>query len=168
MRQVLVGKLELNTQRAMWVWLRIYLTGFNDTILKQKDTDKSYSSSLALKDFLFFLSWETSRSEDAGCGKKVAYKVNSHSFNLLRVYFNSLTLSKIGERFWSSIPRKFRHRLFTSSIKREITHFYVIVVQGRHSNVLKSVMHVQSCRFRQILRSLFSQFCFHLFIHSCM
>ena len=40
---MLVGKLELNTQRAMWVWLRIYLTWFNDTILKQKDTDKSYS-----------------------------------------------------------------------------------------------------------------------------
>lgn len=33
---MLVGKLELNTQRPMWVWLRIYLTGFNDTILKQK------------------------------------------------------------------------------------------------------------------------------------
>lgn len=40
---MLVGKLEFNTQRPMWVWLRIYLTGFNDTILKQKDTDKSYS-----------------------------------------------------------------------------------------------------------------------------
>ena len=115
----------------MWVWLRIYLTGFNDTILKQKDTDKSYSRinfrSRSIKlfvteRFFFFLSWETSSRRTAAAAKKLLTK-------------------------WI-------HVLF------EITHFHGIVVQGRHSNVLKSVTHVQSCRCRQILRSLFSQFCF--------
>ena len=42
---------------------------------------------------------------------------------------------------------KFRRCLFTSSIKREIRHFYVVVVQKRERNVQKSVMHVQSCCF---------------------
>ena len=40
---------------------------------------------------------------------------------------------------------KFRRWLFTYSIKREIRHFYVVVVQSRQRNVQKSVMHVQSC-----------------------
>ena len=158
----------------MRVWLRICLTGFNDTILKQKDTDKSYSrinfQSRSIKLFVterfFILSFL--RDLEIGGRRLREKKLFTRSFNLHRVYFNSLTLSKIGELFWSSSPRKFRHRLFTSSIKREIKHFKVIVVQGRHSNVPKSVMRVQSCRRRQILRSLFSQFAFHLFIHSCM
>ena len=37
-------------------------------------------------------------------------------------------------------------RLLTSSTKREIKHFYVVVVQIRQRDVQKSVMHVQSCR----------------------
>ena len=37
--------------------------------------------------------------------------------------------------------------VFTSSIKREIRHFHVVVVQRRQRNVQKSVMHVQSCCF---------------------
>ena len=42
--------------------------------------------------------------------------------------------------------RKIRIRLFTSSIKREIRHFHVVVVQWRQGNVQKSMnlMHVQS------------------------
>ena len=35
--------------------------------------------------------------------------------------------------------------VFTSSTKREIKHFHVVVVQRRLRNVQKSVMHVQSC-----------------------
>ena len=35
--------------------------------------------------------------------------------------------------------------MFTSSTKREIRHFHVVVVQWRQRNVQKSVMHVQSC-----------------------
>ena len=37
--------------------------------------------------------------------------------------------------------------MFTFSIKREIRHFYVVVVQKRQRNVQKSVMHVRSCCF---------------------
>ena len=43
--------------------------------------------------------------------------------------------------------RKFRRRLCTSSVHREIRHFHVVVVQWRQRNVQKSVMHVQSCCF---------------------
>ena len=35
--------------------------------------------------------------------------------------------------------------VFTSSTKREIRHFHVVVVQWRQRNVQKSVMHEQSC-----------------------
>ena len=37
--------------------------------------------------------------------------------------------------------------VFSSSTKREIRHFHVVVVQRRQRNVQKSVMHVQSCCF---------------------
>ena len=37
--------------------------------------------------------------------------------------------------------------VFTSSTKREIRLFHVLVVQRRQRNVQKSVMHVQSCCF---------------------
>ena len=37
--------------------------------------------------------------------------------------------------------------VFTSSRKREIKKFHVVVVQRRQRNVQKSVMHVQSCCF---------------------
>ena len=37
--------------------------------------------------------------------------------------------------------------MIPSSTKREIKHFHVVVVQWRLKNVLKSVMHVQSCCF---------------------
>ena len=42
---------------------------------------------------------------------------------------------------------KFRRCLFTSSIKRQIRHFHVVVVQKQERNVQKSVMHVRSCCF---------------------
>ena len=42
---------------------------------------------------------------------------------------------------------KFHRCLFTSSIKREIRHFHVVVVQKRERNVQKSVMQVRSCCF---------------------
>ena len=38
---------------------------------------------------------------------------------------------------------KFCHCLFTFSVKREIRHFHVVVVQKRRTNVQKSVMHMQ-------------------------
>ena len=47
----------------------------------------------------------------------------------------------------SERERKFRRRLCTSSVHREIWHFHVVVVQWRQRNVQKSVMHVQNCCF---------------------
>ena len=38
---------------------------------------------------------------------------------------------------------KFRRCLFTFSVKREIRHFHVVVVQKRRTNVQKGVMHMQ-------------------------
>ena len=51
-----------------------------------------------------------------------------------------LTWSKVGKLSWSwssQKERKFRHGLFTSSIKRKIKHLQVVVVQGRQRNVKK-------------------------------
>ena len=49
--------------------------------------------------------------------------------------------------------------VIASSTKREIKHFHVVVVQWRLKNVLKSVMHVQSCCFvnRNLLLCSFSR-----------
>ena len=66
---------------------------------------------------------------------------------------NNVLCSNVGELSWSWIlknnisrfrkRRKFRHGLFTSSLKREVTHFHVVVVQWWQRNVQKSVLHVQ-------------------------
>ena len=40
--------------------------------------------------------------------------------------------------------------VFLSSTKREIRHFHIVVVQRRHRNVQKSVMHVHSCCFANL------------------
>ena len=84
--------------------------------------------------------------------KNVAKKVNFRSFSLYSDYSHPLTLSIVGEpsRSWifkgpnSSSEREINRRcLSTSSITREIRHFYVVVVQNRERNVQKSVMHVR-------------------------
>ena len=46
--------------------------------------------------------------------------------------------------YQSSGKEKESRLVFTSSIKRKIKHFHVVVVQSRQRNVQKSVMHVQS------------------------
>ena len=45
--------------------------------------------------------------------------------------------------------------MFTSSIKREIRKFQVLVVQRQERNVQKIVMHVQSCCFADLNLLLF-------------
>ena len=47
----------------------------------------------------------------------------------------------------SETERKFCRLLCTSSVKREIRHFHVEVVQRRQRHVQKSVMQAQSCCF---------------------
>ena len=60
-------------------------------------------------------------SIDDGDGREnVTFKMNWRFSKLCRVYSSSLKMSIVG---------KFRRRLFTSSIKREIGHFHVVVVQ---------------------------------------
>ena len=59
----------------------------------------------------------------------------------------SLELISLGTVLKFKKRRKICQRLFTSSIKREIRHFHVVVAQWRQRNVQKSVMHVQSCCF---------------------
>ena len=55
----------------------------------------------------------------------------------------------------SERERKFRRRLFTSSIKPDFSNFHVVVVQWRQRNVQKSVMHIQSCCFAYLNLLLF-------------
>ena len=83
--------------------------------------------------------------------------MNLRSFAHYNDYSYPLTLSIVGQILLkrnfkgpnSSSEReiKFRRWLFTSSIKREIRHFHVVVVQKRERNVQKSVMHLRSCCF---------------------
>ena len=72
--------------------------------------------------------------------ENVALKVNLRPFSLHRNYSYPLTLSNVGEPSWSWIPRDhvqvqkeklFTFTLFTFSVKREIRHFHVVVVQKR-------------------------------------
>ena len=90
------------------------------------------------------------RIVDVDYSANVTFELNSRFFELSRVYFNSVKMSNVGEISWglhSSLERerKIRRRWFTSSIKREIRHFYVEFEQQRPRIVQKSVLHVQSC-----------------------
>ena len=83
--------------------------------------------------------------------RKHCLNVNWRLSSLHRDSVNSLSLSNVGELSRSWIPknhiyssseweRKFRSSLFTSSMKREIRHFHVVVMQYRQRNVHKSVI----------------------------
>ena len=50
----------------------------------------------------------------------------------------------------SGKEKESRSLVFTSSTKREIRQFHVVVVQRRQGKVPKSVMHVQSCCFANL------------------
>ena len=74
----------------------------------------------------------------ATAAKTSLLKWNKRVLKLCSVYSNLLKMSNIGKFSWSvdflgphsssERERKFRGRLFTSSIKREIRHFHVVVV----------------------------------------
>ena len=94
--------------------------------------------------------------------QKFTLKENSHCFKVHRSYSISFNLSKVGEIFWVESDRtvsKFRKKnenlcvVFTVSMKRvrESRTFHVAVMQQR----LKSVMHLQSCRFAKINQCIF-------------
>ena len=71
---------------------------------------------------------------DGDDSENVTFELNSRFFELFRVYSNWGKMSNVGEISWglhSSLERerKIRRRLLTSSIKREVRHFHVEVVQ---------------------------------------
>ena len=81
------------------------------------------------------------------CFKLHCYYLNSFNFQLMAIFFqglNSKGLSLISQNF-------------TSSIKREIRKFHVVVVQRWQRNLQKSVMHVQSYCFAILNLLLFSR-----------
>ena len=94
--------------------------------------------------------------------------MNSGCFILHRSYSNSFNLSNVGDFFQklnSKGPCHFSEKeiesrclVFTSSVRREIRQFQVVVVQRRQDNVQKSVMHVQSCCFSNLNLLLFCRF----------
>ena len=97
--------------------------------------------------------------------------VNSRCFKLHRSFYNSLDLSNAydffpGVEFQRTVSKLTKTKrksvvrclVFTSSIKREIRKFHVVVVQRRQTNVQKSVMNVQSCCFTSLKLLLFCRF----------
>ena len=71
-------------------------------------------------------------------------------YSAARRFFNSLLgVSNTASHVWY-IKRKSMFS-FTSAKKREIRHFHVVVVRRQQRNVQKSVMHLQSCWFANLL-----------------
>ena len=66
--------------------------------------------------------------------------------------FHIMFSSTVGKSFCSWILKVSKS---TSSTKREVRHFYVVVAQRRQRNVQKNVMHVQSCCYANLNRLLF-------------
>ena len=61
-----------------------------------------------------------------------------------------LELNSKGLYLSSEKEKENRCLVFTSSIKRAVRKFHVVVVQRRQRNVQKSVMHVHSCCFANL------------------
>ena len=61
-----------------------------------------------------------------------------------------------GVELQNSVSKFRKTKNFTSSTKREIRHFHVVVVQRRQRNVQKRVMHAQSSCFTNLNLLLFS------------
>ena len=79
--------------------------------------------------------------DDVDGSEIVICRMNSRFFKLFCVYFKcrwiSLKLISWGPHSSLERERKIRRRLFTSSIKREIGHFQVVVVQVPERNIQK-------------------------------
>ena len=72
----------------------------------------------------------------------------SHSIRKILAFFSGVEFFEDFNP--SSEKEESRCLVFTSSTKREIRHFHVVVVQGRQRNVQKSVMHAQSYCFANL------------------
>ena len=78
-----------------------------------------------------------------------------HLVQFVKCWYILLELNS--KRLYQSSGKEKQSRclVFTSSTKREIRHFHVVVVQRRQRNVQKSVMHVQSLCFAYLHLLLF-------------
>ena len=85
-----------------------------------------------------------------------AYSISSNSPNASNFFF--LTLNSNGLCQNSGKEKESRCLVCTSSKKREIRYFHVVVVQWRQRNVQKSVMHVQSCCVANLNQLIFLPF----------
>ena len=96
-----------------------------------------------------------SLSNDVDWYENVTQKVNSRCFKFYRAYSISFNLSNGGhffleldtKRFYQSCGKQKESSclILTSSTKRKISHFHVVVVYQQQRNV--RAMHVQSCCF---------------------
>ena len=66
-----------------------------------------------------------------------------------------LELNSYGLHLGSKRQKKILRRIFNSAIKRRIRRFDVVAVKWTSRNVLKSVMHVQSCCFAHKINCFF-------------
>ena len=82
----------------------------------------------------------------------------SISFSQTLANFSGVEFQKELYRRWRKFEES-RSLVFTSSKKREISHFHVVVVQWWQKNVPKIVMHVQSCCFVELNLLLFCRSC---------
>ena len=99
-----------------------------------------------INDYLWLFG--TVRSNDA-TATRTSLKKSLYRLFLPTYFVNCrrtlLKLNFKGPNSSSEREIKFRRCLFTTSVKREMRHFHVVVVQKRKRNVQKSVMHVRSC-----------------------
>ena len=97
-------------------------------------------------------------------------------FKRFRAYSISLNSSNVGTFFLelnskrlclsSGKDKESRCLQFTSSSKRIIMHFLVVVVPWRQRTVQKSAMHVQICCFANLNQFLFLPFSFFVVAHT--
>ena len=89
--------------------------------------------------------------------KSVKNSTLSHWFQIVQfVKCRQIFLELNSKRLFQSSGKEKESRLFfTSSTKREIRHFHVVVVQRRQRNVQKSLIHVQTCCFANLNLLLF-------------
>ena len=114
----------------------------------------------------------TLSNNDSDSYENVPWKVNSRCLRLYRAYSISFNLSNVDKFFWSWIledcievqeKKKESRLVFTSSTKREIRHFHVVIVQWRREMYKKAwctckivVLLIQTffrCRYRCLRRS---------------
>ena len=128
-------------------------------------TNKDAESELASRDVIAPFFSELKQQRRRRLGKRHVKKwirstsnfialIPTRTIRQMLVIFSGAEFKKTVSEFRKR-KRKSLLSSFTSSTKREIRHFHVVVVQRRQRNVQKSVMHVQSCCFADLNLLLF-------------